>query len=62
MGAEIALMVAVDAPVLLTGRSPGRGQALAAGLGGEARAWDLADPAPFRADGRAVISSGQRPG
>lgn len=57
VGAEIARMIAEDAPVLLTGRSPGRGQALAAGLGGEARAWDLADPAPFRADVRAVVGS-----
>ncbi|MHC5705011.1 saccharopine dehydrogenase family protein [Streptomyces tirandamycinicus] len=57
VGAEIARMVAVDAPVLLTGRSPERGRALADAVGGEVRAWDLADPAAFRADVRAVISS-----
>ncbi|MER7341883.1 saccharopine dehydrogenase [Streptomyces sp. NPDC000075] len=57
VGAEIARMAAADFPVLLTGRSPERGRALAEGLGGEARAWDLADPAPFRAAVRAVVGS-----
>ncbi|WP_374776849.1 saccharopine dehydrogenase [Streptomyces sp. NBC_01310] len=57
VGAEIARMVALDAPTLLTGRTPERGRALAAELGAEVRAWDLADPAPFRADVRAVINS-----
>ncbi|MFE0694401.1 saccharopine dehydrogenase [Streptomyces sp. YPW6] len=57
VGSEIARMVSADAPVLLTGRSADRGHALAAELGGEARTWDLAGPAPFRAAVRAVISS-----
>ncbi|MEV7521364.1 saccharopine dehydrogenase [Streptomyces sp. NPDC091371] len=57
VGAEIARMAAVDAPVLLTGRSPERGRALAAELGGEVRAWNLGDPAPFSAGVRAVINS-----
>ncbi|MGW7437010.1 saccharopine dehydrogenase [Streptomyces sp. NPDC054849] len=57
VGAEIARMVAPDAPTLLTGRSPERGRALAAELGSEVRAWDLTGPAPFRADVRAVINS-----
>lgn len=57
VGAEIARMVALDAPTLLTGRSPENGRALAAELGAEVRAWDLTDPAPFRADVRAVINS-----
>ncbi len=57
VGAEIARMVAADTPVLLTGRSPDKGRPLAVALGGEARTWDLADPTPFRADVRAVISS-----
>ncbi|MFJ8015668.1 saccharopine dehydrogenase [Streptomyces sp. NPDC096339] len=57
VGAEIARMAAADAPVLLTGRSPERGRALADELGGEVRAWDLGDPAPFHAGVRAVINS-----
>ncbi|MFI7355879.1 saccharopine dehydrogenase [Streptomyces avidinii] len=57
VGAEIARILGADTPTLLTGRNPGRGEALAAEVGGEARAWDLADPAPFRAGVRAVISS-----
>ncbi|MEH0639592.1 saccharopine dehydrogenase [Streptomyces bottropensis] len=57
VGAEIARMVAADLPTLLTGRSHERGRALAAELGGEARAWDLSAPAPFHADVRAVISA-----
>ncbi|WP_405977832.1 saccharopine dehydrogenase [Streptomyces sp. NBC_00158] len=57
VGAEIARMAAADHPVLLTGRTPGRGRELADELGGEARAWDLGDPAPFRAAVRAVIGA-----
>ncbi len=57
VGTEIARMAAAEAPLLLTGRTPDRGRALADELGGEVRAWDLADPAPFRAGVRAVIGS-----
>ncbi|MFD9453065.1 saccharopine dehydrogenase [Streptomyces sp. NPDC059985] len=57
VGAEIARILAPDTPTLLTGRNPARGGALAAETGSEVRAWDLADPAPFRADVRAVIGS-----
>ncbi|MFD3869257.1 saccharopine dehydrogenase [Streptomyces sp. NPDC058623] len=57
VGAEIARILAVDTPTLLTGRTPGRGAALAVETGSEVRAWDLADPSPFRAAVRAVISS-----
>ncbi|MER6518658.1 saccharopine dehydrogenase [Streptomyces sp. NPDC001553] len=57
VGAEISRILAVDTPTLLTGRNPDRGRALAAEVGAEVRAWDLADPAPFRAGVRAVISS-----
>ncbi|MBD3933296.1 saccharopine dehydrogenase [Streptomyces chumphonensis] len=57
VGTELARLVAPTAPVLLTGRSPERGRALADELGGEVRAWDLADPAPFTAAVRAVVSS-----
>ncbi|MEV7618062.1 saccharopine dehydrogenase [Streptomyces sp. NPDC089799] len=58
VGAETARLVAASgAPVLLTGRTPERGRALADELGGEVRAWDLADPTPFAAPVRAVIGS-----
>ncbi|MFJ6777721.1 saccharopine dehydrogenase [Streptomyces yangpuensis] len=57
VGAEIARMVAPGAPVLLTGRSPGRGRALAAETGADVRAWDLGSPTPFRAGVRAVINA-----
>ncbi|KOG57480.1 saccharopine dehydrogenase [Streptomyces virginiae] len=57
VGAEIARILGAATPTLLTGRNPDRGEALAAEVGGEVRAWDLADPSPFRADVRAVIGS-----
>ncbi|MEU8778109.1 saccharopine dehydrogenase [Streptomyces sp. NPDC048606] len=57
VGAEIARVLGADTPTLLTGRNPDRGAALAAEVGGEARAWDLTDPTPFRAGVRAVIGS-----
>ncbi|MEU3031593.1 saccharopine dehydrogenase [Streptomyces incarnatus] len=58
VGAELARMTAAAGlPLLLTGRNPERGQALADELGGEARAWDLASATPFRAAVRAVVSA-----
>ncbi|MFJ6934863.1 saccharopine dehydrogenase [Streptomyces sp. NPDC101132] len=57
VGAALAERAAGIAPVLLTGRTPERGAELAARLGGEVRAWDLADPAPFRAGVRAVVGA-----
>ncbi|MFF3720858.1 saccharopine dehydrogenase [Streptomyces erythrochromogenes] len=57
VGAEIARMVAPDSPILLTGRSPERGRALAAETGADVRAWDLGSAAPFRADVRAVVNA-----
>ncbi|MEU9418061.1 saccharopine dehydrogenase [Streptomyces sp. NPDC048272] len=57
VGAEIARILAPDTPTLLTGRNPERGRAPAAEIGAEVRTWDLADPTPFRAGVRAVISS-----
>ncbi|MBO1418310.1 saccharopine dehydrogenase [Streptomyces sp. FH025] len=57
VGAELARMAAADWPLLLTGRSEERGAALARELGDAAvRRWDLADPAPFAAAARAVVS------
>ncbi|MFE0009838.1 saccharopine dehydrogenase, partial [Streptomyces erythrochromogenes] len=61
VGAEIARMVAPGAPILLTGRTPERGRALAAETGAEVRAWDLGAPAPLRADARAVVNAGNDP-
>ncbi|MCS0638089.1 saccharopine dehydrogenase [Streptomyces sp. LP05-1] len=58
VGTELARMAAAGGlPVLLTGRTPERGRALARELGGEVRAWDLASPRPFRAAVRAVVSA-----
>ncbi|MEV6977033.1 saccharopine dehydrogenase [Kitasatospora sp. NPDC093806] len=60
VGAELARLVAPDHPVLLTGRSEHRGAALVEELGGAphatVRRWDLADPTPFAAAVRAVVS------
>ncbi len=55
VGAEVARMAAPALPLLLTGRTVARGRALAAETGAELRAWDLADPAGFRAPVRAVV-------
>ncbi|MGW5875085.1 SDR family NAD(P)-dependent oxidoreductase [Nocardiopsis terrae] len=58
VGAQLARMTAAEGmPVLLTGRTPERGRALAEELGGEARAWDLSSPTPFRAAVRAVVGA-----
>ncbi|MBF6300273.1 saccharopine dehydrogenase [Nocardia amamiensis] len=54
VGAEVARIAAASLPLLLTGRSVERGRDLAAETGAALRAWDLADPAPFRAGVRAV--------
>ncbi|WP_143591482.1 saccharopine dehydrogenase [Thermoactinospora rubra] len=56
VGAELSAMAAQRWPLLLTGRSPVRGAALAERLGAEVRRWDLADPAGFSASVRAVVS------
>ncbi|MCB5164299.1 saccharopine dehydrogenase [Streptomyces bambusae] len=58
VGAELARLAAADRlPVLLTGRTPERGAALADELGGAVRRWDLAAPEPFRAGVRAVVGA-----
>ncbi|MGW4891623.1 saccharopine dehydrogenase [Kitasatospora sp. NPDC004240] len=58
VGAELARLAAPHWPLLLAGRSEERGAALAGLLGPDVRArrWDLADPAPFEASVRAVVS------
>jgi hypothetical protein len=57
VGAELAAMAAPTWPLLLAGRSPQRGAALAESLGAEVRRWDLADPEGFSASVRAVVSA-----
>ncbi|MFJ3931478.1 MULTISPECIES: saccharopine dehydrogenase [unclassified Streptomyces] len=58
VGAELSRLIGAGGlPVLMTGRTPERGRELAARLGAEVRAWDLASPAPFRAAVRAVVSA-----
>ncbi|MCP2350135.1 saccharopine dehydrogenase [Nonomuraea roseoviolacea] len=57
VGAELAAMAAPRWPLLLTGRSPQRGRAVADSLGAEVRRWDLADPEGFSASVRAVVSA-----
>ncbi|MEV0149426.1 MULTISPECIES: saccharopine dehydrogenase [unclassified Nonomuraea] len=57
VGAELAAMAAPRWPLLLTGRSPQRGAALAERLGAEVRRWDLAEPEGFSASVRAVVSA-----
>ncbi|MFF5207945.1 saccharopine dehydrogenase [Streptosporangium sp. NPDC000396] len=56
VGSELARLAASHWPLLLTGRSPERAADLSTDLGAEARRWDLADPAAFHADVRAVVS------
>ncbi|WP_442810898.1 saccharopine dehydrogenase, partial [Streptomyces sp. Wh19] len=56
VGAELARMAAPSWPLILTGRTVQRGQQLANETGAELRTWDLADPAPFRAEISAVVT------
>ncbi|MBB5961043.1 saccharopine dehydrogenase [Planomonospora venezuelensis] len=62
VGAELARLAAPYWPLLLTGRSPERGAALAEETGASLRRWDLADPAPFAAAVRAVVGVVNDPG
>ncbi|RJO70918.1 saccharopine dehydrogenase [Nocardia panacis] len=55
VGTEVARMAAREFPLLLTGRSPERGRALATETDAALQVWDLADPKPFRAGVRAVV-------
>lgn len=57
VGGELARLAASSWPLLLTGRTPARGRALADEVGASVRRWDLSDPEPFSAGVRAVIST-----
>ncbi|GAB7031812.1 saccharopine dehydrogenase [Streptomyces sp. NPDC021749] len=57
VGGDLARMAAASWPLLLTGRTPERGRALAEEVGASVRRWDLSDPEPFSAKVRAVIST-----
>ena len=50
-------LLAPDFPLLLTGRTPERGNELAGRHGASVRRWDLLDPTPFDASVRAVVST-----
>ncbi|MEK2476530.1 saccharopine dehydrogenase [Streptomyces noursei] len=57
VGGDLTRLAAPSWPLLLTGRTPEKGQALADEVGAEVRRWDLSDPEPFAAKVRAVIST-----
>ncbi|GHF69126.1 hypothetical protein GCM10010218_58120 [Streptomyces mashuensis] len=57
VGGDLTRLAAPAWPLLLTGRSPERGQALADEVGASVRCWDLSDPQPFSAGVRAVVSA-----
>lgn len=57
VGSILARLSAPSWPLLLTGRNPSNGDAIASELGASIRRWDLADPAPFTAQVRAVINA-----
>ncbi|WP_245689553.1 saccharopine dehydrogenase [Streptomyces chattanoogensis] len=54
VGAELARLAAPSWPLLLTGRTVARGEALAEETGARVERWDLTGPEPFRAGVRAV--------
>ncbi|MFI6768858.1 saccharopine dehydrogenase [Streptomyces sp. NPDC050355] len=57
VGGDLARLAAPSWPLLLTGRTPERGRALAEEVGAAVRRWDLSDPEPFSAKVRAVVST-----
>ncbi len=57
VGGDLARLAAPSWPLLLTGRTPERGRALAEEVGASVRRWDLSDPEPFSAKVRAVVST-----
>ncbi|WP_241777786.1 saccharopine dehydrogenase [Streptomyces sp. CT34] len=57
VGGALARLAAPSWPLLLTGRTPERGRALADEVGAEVRRWDLSGPEPFSARVRAVIGT-----
>ncbi|MEV4249984.1 saccharopine dehydrogenase [Streptosporangium canum] len=56
VGAALTGLAASEWPLLLTGRNPDKGASLAKKYGVSVRRWDLADPEPFSAGVRAVVS------
>ncbi|MFD0365997.1 saccharopine dehydrogenase [Nocardia sp. GCM10030253] len=62
VGAELARLAAPHWPLLLAGRNPTRGAALADELGATTSHWDLDNPTAFRAEARAVVSTVNDPG
>lgn len=57
VGAALADLAGPEWPLLLTGRNPDRGAALAQRHGAALRRWDLSDPEPFAASVRAVVGA-----
>ena len=57
VGSALTALLAPDFPLLLTGRTPERGDELAGRHGASVRRWDLLDPTPFDASVRAVVST-----
>ncbi|REK87340.1 saccharopine dehydrogenase [Streptomyces inhibens] len=57
VGGDLTRLAAPSWPLLLTGRTPERGRALADEVGASLQRWDLSDPEPFTAKVRAVIST-----
>ena len=57
VGSALARLCAPSWPLLLTGRNPANGQALASELGATVSRWDLSDPQAFSAAPRAIIST-----
>ncbi|MEU0477579.1 saccharopine dehydrogenase [Streptosporangium sp. NPDC006013] len=57
VGAALTGLAASEWPLLLTGRNPNKGAPLAKKYGASVRRWDLADPEPFAAGVRAVVSA-----
>ncbi|MFM1727537.1 saccharopine dehydrogenase [Prescottella soli] len=57
VGAALSELAAPELPLLLTGRHPEMGAAVARRHGATVRRWDLADPEPFGANVRAVVGA-----
>ncbi|WP_372411399.1 saccharopine dehydrogenase [Streptomyces luteireticuli] len=57
VGTELTRLAARSWPLLLAGRTPGRGRALANEVGAAVRRWDLDAPEPFSAKPRAVVGT-----
>lgn len=57
VGSALARLCAARWPLLLTGRHPAKGHAIASELGAAVDRWDLNDPEPFAASPRAIVST-----